>query len=81
TGADLLGTADMGVTFFLSLHPTGLAITKVVAVVLGHLLGAVSAHDRAVRVLPRGRELVGQMPLLLVMVLYTSGGLYLLLAA
>jgi hypothetical protein len=81
TGADLLGTADMGVSFYLSLHPTGLAVTKVVAVVVGHLLGAVAAHDRAVRVLPRGRELVGQLPLLLVMVLYTSTGLYLLLSA
>jgi hypothetical protein len=81
TGADLLGTADMGVSFYLSLHPTGLAVTKVVAVVVGHLLGAVAAHDRAVRVLPRGRELVGQLPLLLVMVFYTSAGLYLLLSA
>jgi hypothetical protein len=81
TGADWLGTADMGVSFYLTLHPTGLAVTKVVAVVTGHLLGAMSAHDRAVRVLPRGRELVGQLPLLLVMVFYTSGGLYLLLAA
>jgi hypothetical protein len=81
TGADILGTADMGVNFFLTLHPTGLAITKVAAVVVGHLLGAVAAHDRAVRVLPRGRELVGQLPLLLVMVFYTSAGLYLLLSA
>jgi hypothetical protein len=81
TGTDLFGTAGMGVSFFLSLHPTGLAVTKVIAVVVGHLLGAVAAHDRAVRVLPRGRELVGQLPLLLVMVLYTSAGLYLLLAA
>lgn len=82
TGANLSGTADMGVNFFLTVHPTALAITKVAAVVVGHLLGAVSAHDRAVRVLPRGRELVGQLPLLLVMmVFYTSGGLYLLLAA
>ena len=81
TGADILGTANMGVNFFLTLHPTGLAITKVAAVVFGHLLGAVAAHDRAVRVLPRGRELVGQLPLLLVMVFYTSAGLYLLLSA
>lgn len=81
TGADILGTADMGVNFFLTLHPTALAVTKVLAVVVGHLLAAISAHDRAVRVLPRGRELVGQLPLLLVMVFYTSGGLYLLLAA
>jgi hypothetical protein len=80
-GADILGTADLGVNFFLTLHPTMLALIKVAAVVVGHLLAAVSAHDRAVRVLPRGRELVGQLPLLLVMVFYTSGGLYLLLAS
>jgi hypothetical protein len=81
TGADLFGTAGMGINFFLTLHPTALAVTKVVAVVAGHLLAAIAAHDRAVRVLPRGRELVGQLPLLLVMVFYTSAGLYLLLAA
>jgi hypothetical protein len=81
TGADLFGTAGMGVNFFLTLHPTALAVVKVAAVVVGHLLGAVAAHDRAVRVLPRGRELVGQLPLLLVMVFYTSTGLYLLLSA
>ncbi|MGH3354755.1 MAG: hypothetical protein ACRDOJ_02595, partial [Nocardioidaceae bacterium] len=81
TGANLLGTADMGVSYYLTLHPTGLAVTKVSAVVLGHLLGAVAAHDRAVRVLPRGREMLGQLPLLLVMVFYTSGGLYLLLSS
>jgi hypothetical protein len=81
TGADLFGTAGMGVNFFLPLHPTALAVVKVAAVVVGHLLGAVAAHDRAVRVLPRGRELVGQLPLLLVMVFYTSTGLYLLLSA
>jgi hypothetical protein len=81
TGADLLGTADMGISYFLSLHPAGLAMTKVGAVVVGHLLAVVAAHDRAVRVLPRGRELLGQLPLLVVMVFYTSAGLYLLLSA
>lgn len=81
TGADLFGTAGMGVNYFLTLHPTALAVTKVAAVVAGHLLAAMSAHDRAVRVLPRGREVVGQLPLLLVMVFYTSAGLYLLLTA
>ncbi|MPZ62403.1 MAG: hypothetical protein GEU93_14135 [Propionibacteriales bacterium] len=80
-GWNVFGTADMGVTYFLTLHPTALATTKVAGVVVGHLLAAVSAHDRAVRILPRGRELVGQLPLLLVMVFYTSGGLYLLLSA
>jgi hypothetical protein len=81
TGADLLGTAGLGANMFFSYHVTGLAVTKVLAVVTGHLLGALAAHDRAVRILPRGRELVGQLPLLLVMVVFTSGGLYLLLAS
>jgi hypothetical protein len=81
TGADLLGTAGLGANVFLSYHVTALAVTKVLAVVIGHLLGAFAAHDRAVRILPRGRELVGQLPLLLVMVVFTTGGLYLLLAS
>lgn len=81
TGADLLGTAYLGANSFFSYHVTALAVTKVLAVVVGHLLGAFSAHDRAVRVLPKGRELVGQLPLLLVMIFFTAGGLYLLLAS
>lgn len=80
TGADLLGTAGLGANAFFSYHVTALAVTKVLAVVIGHMLGAFAAHDRAVRVLPTGRELVGQLPLLLVMVFFTAGGLYLLLA-
>ncbi len=79
TGADLLGTVDLGANSFFSYHITGLAVTKVLAVVVGHMLGAFAAHDRAVRILPRGRELVGQLPLLLLMVFFTSAGLYLLL--
>jgi len=81
TGADLLGTAGLGANSFFSYHVTALAVTKVLAVVIGHMLGAFAAHDRAVRVLPAGRELIGQLPLLLVMVFFTAGGLYLLLAS
>ncbi|HET7326167.1 MAG TPA: hypothetical protein VFJ14_02660 [Nocardioidaceae bacterium] len=81
TGADLLGTAQLGANSFFSYHVTALAVTKVLAVVVGHLLGALAAHDRAVQVLPKGRELLGQLPLLLVMVCFTAGGLYLLLAS
>lgn len=79
-GSDLLGTADLGVTFFLTLHPALLASIKVAAIVAGHLLAAVAAHDRAVRILPRRHALAGQLPLLLVMIGYTVGGLYLLLS-
>jgi hypothetical protein len=59
-------------------HPTGLAVTKVVAVIVGHVLGVVSAHDRAVRLLPRRHAIVGQLPMLMLMVAYTVTGLWLL---
>jgi hypothetical protein len=81
TGANLLGTGDWKVSFWLSTHPTLLAVVKVLAVVTGHVLGVVAAHDRAVRLLPKRHQLTGQLPLLLVMVLYTVTGLYLLFGA
>ena len=81
TGANLLGTADWQVSYWLSLHPTFLAVTKVLAVVTGHVLGVIAAHDRAVALLPRRHQLTGQLPLLLVMVFYTVSGLYLLFGA
>ncbi len=77
-GDDLLGTGDLQVNYWLSTHPTFLAVTKVLAVVTGHVLGVVSAHDRAVKLLPKRHQLTGQLPLLFVMVFYTVGGLYLL---
>ncbi|WP_148575336.1 hypothetical protein [Nocardioides caldifontis] len=78
-GADYLGTADVQVNYWLTLHPTFLAASKVVAIVGGHVLGVVAAHDRSLKLLPVRHQLVGQIPLLLVMVGYTVGGLYLLL--
>jgi hypothetical protein len=81
TGADLLGTGDWSVNYWLSYHPTLLASLKVLAVVLGHVVGVVAAHDRAVRILPRRHQLTGQLPLLVAMVAFTVGGLYLLFAA
>jgi hypothetical protein len=62
-------------------HPTGLAVTKVIAVVTGHVLGVVAAHDRAVRLLPRRHALVGQLPMLVLMVAYTLTGLFLLFSS
>ena len=81
TGADLLGTGDWSVNYWLSFHPTFLAVTKVVAVVLGHVVGVVAAHDRAIALLPRRHQLTGQLPLLAAMIAFTVGGLYLLFAA
>ena len=80
-GSNLLGTANWEVGYWLSAHPTFLAVTKVLAVVTGHVLGVIAAHDRAIKLLPKRHQLVGQLPLLLVMVFYTISGLYLLFGA
>ncbi len=48
---------------------------------LGHVLGVIAAHDRAMRILPPRHQLTGQLPLLFAMIAFTAGGLYLLFAA
>ena len=80
-GSNWFGTADLGVSYWLSYHPTLLATVKVLAVVAGHVVGVVAAHDRAVRILPARHQVTGQLPLLFAMVAFTIGGLYLLFAA
>jgi hypothetical protein len=80
-GDDYLGTADLAVNYWLSFHPDFLARLKVGAVVVGHVLGVIAAHDRAIKLLPRRHQLTGQLSLLVVMVFFTVGGLYLLFAA
>ena len=81
TGANLLGTADLHVNYWLTAHPTFLAVLKVLSVVTGHVLGVIAAHDRAIKLLPKRHQLTGQLPLLIVMVFYTVTGLYLLFGA
>lgn len=81
TGQNLLGTANLTVSYWFSDHQTLLASLKVVSVVLGHVVAVVAAHDRAVRLLPKRHQLTGQLPLLFAMVGITVGGLYLLFAA
>ncbi|MEU8464411.1 hypothetical protein [Streptomyces sp. NPDC029003] len=61
------------------LGPGGLAALQVIAVVSGHVLGVIAAHDRSVRLFPPARAVAGQLPLLALMVTYTIGGLTLLL--
>jgi hypothetical protein len=63
---------------WLSFHPGFLATTKVLSVVLGHVVGVVAAHDRALQLLPRRHQVTGQLGMLVVMVCYTTAGLYLL---
>ncbi|MFF9569228.1 hypothetical protein [Streptomyces sp. NPDC014685] len=61
------------------LGPGGVATLQVLAIVLGHVLGVVAAHDRSVRLFPPGRAVAGQLPLLILMITYTVGGLSLLI--
>ena len=77
-GWNLLGVGNAEVNYVLSLHPSVLATIKVCCVVGGHVAGVIAAHDRALRVLPAGYQLTGQLAMMLVMVGYTFTGLYLL---
>lgn len=77
-GSNLLGTANLPINYFLSDHPTFLATTKVLAVVAGHIVGVIAAHDRALTLLPKRHQVIGQLGLLVIMLAYTATGLYLL---
>jgi hypothetical protein len=80
-GSNWFGTANWEVDYWLSTHPSFLATVKVLAIVTGHVLGVVAAHDRSLELLPKRHQVTGQLPLLAAMVLYTFGGLYLLFGA
>lgn len=80
-GSNYLGTADLKPAYFLSTSIVALASVQVGGVVLGHVVGAVAAHDRSLALLPPGRHVTGQLPMLALMVTLTAGGLYLLFAS
>ena len=80
-GWNLLGLGHLHVAYVLSLHPTVLAVIKVTSVVTGHIVAVIAAHDKALRLLPSGHQLTGQLTMMLVMVSYTFTGLYLLFSA
>jgi hypothetical protein len=78
---NLLGLGHLHVAYVLSMHPTVLAVVKVTSVVTGHIVAVIAAHDKALRLLPSGHQLTGQLTMMLVMVSYTFTGLYLLFSA
>lgn len=80
-GSNWFGTAHWNVDYFFAYHTHLLANIKVLLVVTGHVLGVVSSHDRALKLLPRKHQIVGQLPLLLAMIAFTVGGIYLLFAS
>jgi hypothetical protein len=77
-GWNVFGSAEMGVNSGIFNHPTAIAMTQLCAIVGGHVLGIVCAHEKSVALLPPDRAIRGQLPLLLVMIGYTCAGLLLL---
>lgn len=77
TGGNWFGTARRGVDWTL-VSASVIAAVQVLGVVIGHILGVVAAHDRAVRIFARHRATTAQLPLLVLMLGYTVGGLTLL---
>jgi hypothetical protein len=76
-GWNLFGTADwrMNLTF---VSTSAIALIQVGAIVTGHVLGVICAHDRAVALFKGRDQLRGQYLLLTVMVFYTLSGIALL---
>jgi hypothetical protein len=79
-GSNWFGTAHLLVNYTV-LTPTAIAVVQVVSIVTGHVLGVFSAHDRAVRLFPGRAAVVGQLPMMALMIGYTVGGLSLLFSA
>lgn len=77
-GWNLLGTAGYRVDYTL-LSPSAIAWIQTAAIAAGHVLAVVAAHDRAVERFPRRLAVRSQYPMLLAMIIYTVGGLFLLL--
>ena len=77
-GWNVFGTAELGVDARIFEYPTAVAVIQLLAIVVGHILGIVAAHEKAVTLLPPNRALAGQWPMLVVMVFYTCSGLVLL---
>ena len=80
-GSDWFGTSDYQANYWFTYHPTLLASTKVLAVIVGHVVGVIAAHERAIKLLPKQHQLTGQLPLLVAMIAFTVGGLLLLFSA
>jgi hypothetical protein len=77
-GWDLFGTADYAPNL-TALTPDMIWYTQVAVLVIGHVLGLVLAHDRAIALFASARTAIRtQYAFLVLMVLYTVGGLWLL---
>jgi hypothetical protein len=79
-GWDLLGTSGTRIDY--AILSTGfIAGVQIGAIVLGHVLGVVSAHDRAAYLFRRRQLRRAQYPMLAAMVAFTAGGIALVTAS
>jgi hypothetical protein len=76
SGVDLFG-AYGNVVDLTAVGPDAIAYVQVGAVVAGHVAGVTLAHERALRLAP-GAPASDQLPLVIVMIAFTIGGLGLL---
>jgi hypothetical protein len=77
-GWDLLGTSDFHPNLTL-LRPSTIWYVQAAALVVGHVCGLAVAHDRAIALLRSSRAaLRSQYAILVLMVFYTVGGLWIL---
>jgi hypothetical protein len=77
-GWNLFGTAGHTIDYGI-VSESAVSWVQVAAIVVGHVVGVVVAHDRAVELFPREIAVRSQVPLVVAMVVYTVGGLALLL--
>jgi hypothetical protein len=78
-GWDLFGSAGRAIDYGV-VSSRAVSWVQVGAIVAGHVAGVVLAHDRALAVFPAKDATRSQYPLLAAMVLFTVGGLTLLLS-
>lgn len=79
-GLDLFATASFTVDYS-TLSAEAIWIVQVAAIVVGHVLALVLAHDRALEIerdAPGAHGVRSQWPILVLMLMYTVGGLYFL---
>jgi hypothetical protein len=79
-GWDLFGGAEGQIDFNL-ISVDLVAWIQVLSILFGHIGAVMVAHDRAVELFPAGQSLRCQFAMLLVMVAYSTLGLWLLLNA
>lgn len=78
TGADLFGTANLPVSITL-ISAKAVWYTQLTVIIVGHIIATYVAHRIALREFDsRTKVIVGQLPVLLLMVLYTVFGLWIL---